>query len=362
MRRPICSLSLVLALASCTTVPSASSTSAGGGGASSSNGLSSTSALTSAASSTSDSSGSSVAMCDPTCAAQETCCDDDSGPATCHNLESDTKACGACGTVCGSGETCISKECSCGGGAACVDNLECKSGACQCVDAVVTCPSKTCCVSVKGVSVTSYQGTIDWATVAATGVSFGFARVADGLTPDTTFATNWAGMKGQGLRRGAYLFFRPGADPTAQADSFTNKVSAAGLEAGDVLYVDVETLDGQSVAAVKTALDTALARIKATTNHTPLIYTGFYFWQQFSPSMAPAQYPLVVADYSTCPKLPAGWNVWTFWEYDGSLSVAGISGMTAGVYFNGTMNELDAFLGVQALGQPWSPSGLCGFK
>ena len=52
--------------------------------------------------------------------------------------------------------------------------------------AIVVCPAGA---TVQGVDVTRFQGTIDWEQVATSGVEFAFARVADGLTPDTHFAT-----------------------------------------------------------------------------------------------------------------------------------------------------------------------------
>src|SRR4051794_32355928 len=82
-------------------------------------------------------------------------------------------------------------------------------------DAVVECSSGPV---TKGIDVSSWQGTINWTKVKASGVHFAIARTGDGLGKDSHFHANWSGMKSAGLVRGVYQFFRPGKDPIQQAD------------------------------------------------------------------------------------------------------------------------------------------------
>src|SRR5262249_9198422 len=82
--------------------------------------------------------------------------------------------------------------------------------------------------TVKGVDVSVYQGNIDWATVKASGIAFAIARVSDGTFMDTKFDQNWAGMKNNGIVRGAYQFFEPGEDPVTQANIMINKLGVLG--------------------------------------------------------------------------------------------------------------------------------------
>ena len=70
----------------------------------------------------------------------------------------------------------------------------------------------------------TYQGTIDWGKVKASGRAFAITRVGDGLGGDNTFDTNWAGIKAAGMMRGAYQFFRASDDPMQQADILLAKI------------------------------------------------------------------------------------------------------------------------------------------
>ena len=73
--------------------------------------------------------------------------------------------------------------------------------------------------TVKGVDVSYYQGSIDWAAAKADGVEYAFVRVSDGTTfEDPKFDQNWQGTRDAGILHGAYQFFRPNEDAIAQAD------------------------------------------------------------------------------------------------------------------------------------------------
>jgi lysozyme len=178
---------------------------------------------------------------------------------------------------------------------------------------------------LSGIDVSSYQGEIDWARVKAAGVAFAFARISDGLDViDAQFAANFAGMKRAGVRRGAYQYFRAGADPIAQARLAVATVRRAG-HADLPLVVDVETDDGQPVDVVQAALRRWLDWVTRRTHRAAIIYT--------SPAMSAllasrfAAYPLWVAHYDVdCPTLPDGWERWTFWQRSAHGRVDGIAG------------------------------------
>src|SRR5262249_28045803 len=59
---------------------------------------------------------------------------------------------------------------------------------------------------VEGIDVYEGQGTIDWNQVHASGREFAIARIADGNHIDSTFATNYAGIRAAGMVRGSYYF------------------------------------------------------------------------------------------------------------------------------------------------------------
>src|SRR5260221_195510 len=80
-------------------------------------------------------------------------------------------------------------------------------------------PIRTCpgAETVAGIDVSSYQGTVDWTKVRASGKEFTFIRtVKRDTTVDTDFSANWKGAKSAGVLRGPYLFFAPSVDVDKQ--------------------------------------------------------------------------------------------------------------------------------------------------
>lgn len=211
--------------------------------------------------------------------------------------------------------------------------------------------------TVKGIDVSYYQGTIDWAAAKADGVEFAFVRVSDGLNNhDSKFAANWAGTKAKGILRGAYQFFRPGQDAIAQADLLLSTMGPLG--ANDLPpVIDVEAADGMSAAQISAKVKQWIAHVKAATGRTPIVYTGFYFWRDSvgAPNVLPS--PLWHAQYSSaaCPNIPSPWTTWAIWQYSSSGRVSGISGNVDMNRFNGTRTQLLALTGASTPPPPATP-------
>ncbi|GMV39450.1 MAG: hypothetical protein AMXMBFR64_11660 [Myxococcales bacterium] len=200
--------------------------------------------------------------------------------------------------------------------------------------------------TVKGIDVSKWQGTIDWAKVAGSGVKFAIARAANGTTVDQTFATNWAQMKAKGIVRGAYQYFQPDMDPVAQANLMVATIGALGP--GDLPpVIDVEqttTLPPEAYAAKVSAW---LSIVEQKTGRKPMIYTGYYFWKDYVKGTDVGSYPLWIARYCTscCPMIPSPWTNWAFWQYSSTGSTPGISGNVDQNHFNGTMAQLEKLAG-----------------
>ena len=181
---------------------------------------------------------------------------------------------------------------------------------------------------LRGIDVSSYQASIDWAQVRAAGVSFAFARISDGTaSPDGDFVANWRGMQQSGVVRGAYQYFRAGADPAAQAQLVATTLAlAGGLRPGDLpVVMDVETADGQPESTIEARMRAWLSAVEALTGRRPLIYTSAGTYPVTTPAFA--SYALWVANYgASCPVLPAGWSQWTLWQTSSTGAVAGIGG------------------------------------
>lgn len=200
--------------------------------------------------------------------------------------------------------------------------------------------------TVKGLDVSSYQGSITWASVKAAGNDFAIARISDGSALDSDFATNWAGMKAAGLIRGAYQYFEPGQDPTTQANIVISAVGKLGN--GDLpVTADMEATGGQSAATIVAHLQTWVAAVEAGTGKTPMVYTASGYWNSsVGGSTAFGSLPLWVANWGvTCPSMPTGWSNWAFWQTSDTGSVSGISGAVDLDEFNGSLAQLQSFAG-----------------
>ncbi|HZU95922.1 MAG TPA: GH25 family lysozyme, partial [Planctomycetota bacterium] len=193
-------------------------------------------------------------------------------------------------------------------------------------------PSSSYC---KGVDVSKYQGTINWAAAAAHGITFGIARVSDGTrNPDAYFQRNWAGMKANGIVRGVYQFFRPEQSAVAQADLLINAVS---FEPGDMPpFLDVEVTDGVSWSGIHAGIAAWCNEIQAKTGLTPLIYTAPGLWS----GSPPPGVGLWIANWGvSSPHLASGWNDWVFWQYTDNTYPSASDGDV----FHGTLADLRAW-------------------
>ncbi len=184
--------------------------------------------------------------------------------------------------------------------------------------------------------------TIDWNAVKSGGASFAFAKATESTNfDDPMFSTNWSGMQAAGLVRGAYHFFDPAADSTAQANFFLAAVGPTSP--GDLLVLDFETSGGESDATLAADAVTFLSQVQSMTGLTPLLYASSQFLSTFGPL---GVYPLWVANYGvSCPDVPAAWTTYTFWQSSGSGSAGGISGQVDVDSFNGTLEQLQALGG-----------------
>ena len=183
--------------------------------------------------------------------------------------------------------------------------------------------------ALEGVDVSDFKGVIDWSPVAAAGKVFAYARVGDGdAYTDTTFITNYIGIKSAGMQAGGYWFFHPDQDPAQQAGQFVGRLVQAGYATGDLApMLDVETTGGQISTTIASHLQTALSVVESSLHVIPVIYTNPAFWNASVGSSAFGGYPLWTANFNvSCPAVPTAWSNWVLWQYTDSGSVAGISG------------------------------------
>lgn len=197
---------------------------------------------------------------------------------------------------------------------------------------IVVCPWGP---TVPGIDVSYYQQTIDWPTVAASGITFAISRINDGNFMDPQFANNWNGSKAVGLVRGAYQFYEPTMDPVWQANVAVGAVGQLGP--GDLpVMLDVEWTDGTPNAP---AIQTWIDIVAQGTGKRPMIYTALGYWNQYFNGEF-GNIDLVVANWGVaCPALPNSWSNWVIWQPGGG-PVPGIAGNVDQDVFNGSLQDL----------------------
>jgi lysozyme len=193
------------------------------------------------------------------------------------------------------------------------------------VDAATVCGSD---VALSGIDVSRHQGPIDWPAVAGSGIRFGIARLANGLTRDLTFQTNYAGMRANGITPGGYIFWQPALDPVAQAHVVIRALASVGFDIGDLPpTIDVEVTGRQSPETIAARLRTTVTTIQASIGVTPFIYTSPKWWDETAKGPQFSDLPLWVAHWrSGCPNLPAAWSEWALWQTSSKGAVPGITG------------------------------------
>ncbi|HEV7604808.1 MAG TPA: glycoside hydrolase family 25 protein, partial [Candidatus Limnocylindrales bacterium] len=198
----------------------------------------------------------------------------------------------------------------------------------------------------EGIDVSNWQGTIDFARVAAAGKHFAFMKASEGTTYiDPYYASNRANARSAGLKVGAYHFATPTAaagDAIAQADYF---LAAATPVKGDMLPVlDLERSGSLTPPVLTAWVQAYVGRIYQRIGVRALIYVSPNFWTN---SMADTSWFAVngfnilwIAHWTaaTAPLVPAAnWagKGWTFWQYTSSGSVPGIAGRVDLDRYNG---------------------------
>ena len=189
----------------------------------------------------------------------------------------------------------------------------------------------------QGIDVSKYQGAINWAAVAQSGVTYTFIKVGSTKSGiDPYFAANVAGAQAVGIRTGVYIY------------SYATTVEAAIQEANLVLQwiepyninfpVAFDFEDGIQKgidANTCTAMANAFCSVIAQAGYTPMLYTYTNFYKaHFTSALA---YDKWIAQYSDHNDI-AGWAIW---QYSSSGAVAGISGR---VDMNVAQKDYTAFI------------------
>lgn len=192
-----------------------------------------------------------------------------------------------------------------------------------------------------GIDVSEYQGTILWDSVSTIEhhfpVRFIFVRATVGMDrADKKFKENWRALANKGYVRGAYHYYRPNENSTAQAALFIQHVA---LKKGDFPPVlDIEQMPTkQSMAQLKVGLKNWLQMVEKHYGVKPIIYSGETYYRHFLKDDF-SEYTFWIANYNFfVENLKPDWR---FWQFTEKGRASGINGFVDVNVFNGTDAEL----------------------
>lgn len=203
----------------------------------------------------------------------------------------------------------------------------------------------------KGIDISYHQGVIDWAKVAADGIDFAFIRASratvSNIGPDTQFSNNWQGAKENGIKRGAYHFFRSDKDAEAQAEMFLDQLGSDYGELPPVIDVEMDSVSPYTFSRKDwiDGISTWIDIVESRTGMKPIIYTSPGFWAGIDTD-AFSDHTLWVAHWEVeCPRVPTVWGGWAFWQTcESCLPVGGIKNPVDADVFNGDMDQMVAYV------------------
>ena len=237
--------------------------------------------------------------------------------------------------------------------------------------------------SVFGIDVSGWVASPDWGAVSAQGVKFVFVKASENTFADSRFSQHWQGSKSVGMLRGAYHFFHPETNNSAQqANTLIQSVGADKGELPPILDLEQVYVNGSPIAmptgdAMLALMKQWLDPVESAFGRKPMIYTSAFFLNQQGVNASWLDnYPLWVAQYpyapgtnneytsasamptptSGMPQQPAGFQPWMFWQYSSKGQLAGFpsSQLVDFNYFNGSLSDLTAFASTSAP-QPVTP-------
>ena len=200
---------------------------------------------------------------------------------------------------------------------------------------------------VFGVDVSSYQGEVDWAALAAQGVDFAFLKATEGSSlQDVRFAQNWADAQAAGVRVGAYHFFSYDSPGETQADNF---ISAVPVTPGalppvvDIEFYGDNLKNPPDKDHVQGVLDPLLERLEEHYGVKPILYVTYRSYDLYLKEG--------YEDYQfwfSSPAVMPFWRPWTFWQYSHSAELEGYTGGEKRIdlnVFRGSREEFQALFG-----------------
>ena len=192
---------------------------------------------------------------------------------------------------------------------------------------------------IKGVDVSSYQGSVDWEKLYKQDIAFAFIKATEGSSHvDKMFAQNWEAVRKTEIRAGAYHFMSLETAGSAQAENFLGTVMARRGMLPPVIDVELYgsfTYAEPSVQHLQSILTPLLKAVKEETGKAPIIYTTPHLYSKYIAGTYDND--IWIADTKLASPLSDG-RTWTFCQYSVSGRLEGYEGGVKSI-------DLDVFNG-----------------
>jgi GH25 family lysozyme M1 (1,4-beta-N-acetylmuramidase) len=194
-----------------------------------------------------------------------------------------------------------------------------------------------------GIDVSSYQGNINWASVAPY-IDFSYAKATEGTSyTNPYFYNQYEGPYHDGVIRGAYHFAIPNnSTGGAQADFFIKHGggwSSDGRTLPGALDIEYNPYGSECYGLTRSQMVSWIWNFVheyAYKEHAyPVIYTTAGWWSTCTGNYSgfAAYDPLWIARYAaSAGTLPKGWGFYTFWQYAPSGRLPGDQDIFNGSY------------------------------
>lgn len=202
----------------------------------------------------------------------------------------------------------------------------------------------------EGLENTSSWAIIPGADTAEISPSFAFIKATEGTGyVNPHWSDDIAEAAETDLLVSAYHYARPrvdDGDAAAQAEHFAehlDEIDAPMLPP----VLDIETSDGLSPGQLVEWTHEFTDTLDEITGRSTMVYTYPAFWvSQMGNSMEFSDHPLWIADYSAVgtPRVPDGWDTWTFWQDSNNANFPGIAGPVDRNIFNGSGRSLERMI------------------
>ncbi|TNC52535.1 glycoside hydrolase [Rubellimicrobium rubrum] len=208
--------------------------------------------------------------------------------------------------------------------------------------------------SVHGIDVSRWQGTIDWPTARANGVSFAFIKATEGGDrSDPGFEGHWRGAAAAGVPRGAYHFYYFCTSPEIQANWFIANVPRERGALPPVLDMEWNAQSPScrhrpEPATVRAQAKTFLDILHSHYGQRPIIYITPDFWTENQMWLLQGEEVWLRA-VTRHPEEAYPGAAWSFWQYSGTGLVPGINGPVDLNAFAGSPEAWAAWVAARSL-------------